>query len=299
MSPLLPLLLLALPAAAPEPGLAARITPLVKAHKGKVAVAVKHLETGESFFLEADAVMPTCSLIKLPVLIETYLQADEGKLKLSDKLDLKDADKVPGSGILTYHFSEGASLCVRDLARLMIAFSDNTATNLVLDKVGIKSVNKRMADWGLAHTRLNAKVFRGSTTSVDPERTRRYGLGSTTAREMVALLEELMIGERVRPPLKQAILTHLRKNDDKDKFPRLLPPGTVAHKDGAVSNARTDAGLLFTPNGVIALCVLTDRNADQRWVRDNAGNLLCARVARAVYDHFNEKDQSKAATASR
>jgi beta-lactamase class A len=97
---------------------------------------------------------------------------------------------------------------------------------------------------------------------------------------MVRLLEELMLGDRVRPALKQAILQHLRKNEDKDKFPRLLPAGTtVAHKDGAVSNARTDAGLLFTPAGVIAVCVLTDRNSDQR----------CARVARAVCDYFNDK----------
>jgi beta-lactamase class A len=292
-------LLLALPGTAPpESGLAARLAPLAKAHKGKVCIAVKHLETGETYFLDADRVMPTASLIKLPVLIEAYLQADAGKFKLTDKVELKESDKVPGSGILTTHFSEGASLSVRDLIRLMIAYSDNTATNLVIDKVGIASVNKRMADWGLKETRLNAKVFRGSTTSVDPKRTDRYGLGSTTAREMVRLLEELMLTERVRSALKQAIVGHLRKNEDKDKFPRFLPAGTVAHKDGAVSNARTDAGLLFTPAGVIAVCVLSDRNADRRWASDNAGNLLCARVAKTVYDYFLEKNKT-AVNASR
>ncbi len=210
-------------------------------------------------------------------MIEAYLQADAGKFKLTDKVALKDADKVPGSGILNYHLSEGATLSVRDPIRLMIALSDNTATNMVLDKVGIAAVNQRMAGWGLKETRINAKVFRGSTTSVDPARTRRYGLGSTTAREMVALLEEFMLGERVRPALKLAMLGHLRKNEDKDKFPRLLrADSTVAHKDGAVSDARTDAGLLYTPAGVIAVCVLTNGNADRRWDRDNAGNLLCA-----------------------
>src|SRR6516165_10009815 len=118
------LLLLAIPAGPPatdqpQSDLATRLSSLAKSHKGKVAIAVKHLETGESFYLDADAVMPTCSLIKLPVLIETYLQADEGKFKLTDKVALKEADRVPGSGILTYHFSEGASLSVRDLTRLM------------------------------------------------------------------------------------------------------------------------------------------------------------------------------------
>ena len=81
--------------------------------------------------------------------------------------------------------------------------------------------------------------------------------------------------------MKQCILTHLRSNEDKDKFPRLLPPGTIiAHKDGSVSNARTDAGLIYTPSGVIVVCVLTDENKDQRWRSENAGNLLCAKVAR-------------------
>jgi beta-lactamase class A len=274
--------------AADNPSLEDRLAPLAKAHKGKVAIAVKHLGTGESYYYSADEVMPTASLIKVAVLIEAYQQADEGKVKLTDPVTLHEADKVPGSGILTYHFSEGATLPLRDAVRLMIAFSDNTATNLVLDKVGIKAVNKRMEAWGFPNTKINAKVFRGSTTSVDPERTKRYGLGSTTAREMVKLMEELQTGTRNRPPLKQAILRHLRTNDDKDKFTRLLPPGTrVVHKDGSVSDARTDAGIIETPTGPVAVCVLTDGNADRRWVRDNAGNLLCARVAKEVYDHFS------------
>jgi beta-lactamase class A len=282
-------LLLLVPTAAPAParGLAARLDPLVKAHKGQVAVAVKHLEMGETYYHNADAVMPTASLIKTAVLVEADVQADEGKVKLTDLVTLHQRDKVPGSGILTYHFSEGTTLPLRDAVHLMIVFSDNTATNLVLDKIGIASVNKRMAGWGLKETRINAKVFRGSTTSVDPARTDRYGLGSTTAREMAALFEELALGTRLRPALKQAVLSHLRKNDDKLKFTRLLPAGTkVAHKDGAVNDARTDAGIIDTPAGAVVVCVLTNRNADRRWVNDNAGNLLCARVARAVYDHF-------------
>jgi beta-lactamase class A len=289
VSAALTLLLLAAPAAGPAPAkdLAARLEPLIKAHKGQVAIAVKHLETGETYYYNADAVMPTASLIKTAVLVEAYAQADEGKVKLTDPVTLHERDKVPGSGILTYHFSEGTTLPLRDAVRLMIVYSDNTATNLVLDKLGIAAVNKRMADWGLKETRINAKVFRGSTTSVDPARTERYGLGSTTAREMAALFEELAVGTRLRPALKQAALAHLRKNDDKFKFTRLLPAGTVVlHKDGAVNNARTDAGILYTPAGAVVVCVLTNRNADRRWVSENAGNMLCARVARAVYDHF-------------
>jgi beta-lactamase class A len=268
-------------------GLEARLAPLAKSHKGKVSFAVKNLETGESYYLSADEAMPTASLIKIAVMIETYQQAQEDRVKLTDRVLLRAADKVPGSGILTDHFSDGAGFSLRDAVRLMIAYSDNTATNLVLDRVGIKSVNQRMEAWGFPNTRINAKVFRGSTTSVDPARTRRYGLGSTTAREMVGLLEELQLGERNRPASKHAMLNHLAKNTDKDKFKRLLPENThVAHKDGSTSDTRTDAGLIHTPGGIVAVCVLTTDNKDQRWHADNAGNMLCARVAKEVYDHF-------------
>src|SRR5262245_8983601 len=211
-------LLLSLPASAPPPpGLRDTLLPLLRAHKGQAAVGVLHLDSGRSWFYRADRVLPSASLIKLPILIETYLQADAGKFKLTDKVSLRDDDKVRGSGILTYHFSEGATLSVRDLARLMVAYSDNTATNMVIDKVGIREVNKRLAAWGLTETRLNAKVGRGSTTCVNPARTRLYGLGSTTAREMIALLEILMMQDKVRPALKQAILGHLANNEDKYK----------------------------------------------------------------------------------
>jgi beta-lactamase class A len=276
-------------AAAPPPSddLALRLRPLIQAHKGKVAIGVQHLETGRVFFHRPDDVMPTASLIKVCVLVESYLQADEGKVSLRDKLTLKDSDKVPGSGILTKHFSEGTTLSFRDAVRLMTVVSDNTATNLVLDRIGIRNVNQRMADWGLKETRINAKVFRGSTTSIDPARTKKYGLGSTTAREMVALFSAIADSDRLRPPIKHAVLGHLSSNEEKDKFGRLLPTGLrVAHKDGSVTEARTDAGVLYTPSGAIVVVVLTADNADRRWVRDNSGNLLCARVARAVYDHF-------------
>jgi beta-lactamase class A len=267
--------------------LESRIASLAEAHQGKVALAVKNLESGESYYRNADEVMPTASLIKVAVLIELYRQAQEDRVRLTDRVTLHKADKVPGSGILADHFSEGAEFSLRDAARLMIAFSDNTATNLVLERIGIKSVNKCMEEWGFPETRINAKVFRGSTTSVDPARTRRYGLGSTTAREMAGLLEQLQTGDRLRPFYKLAVLNHLSKNADKDKFKRLLPDGTlVLHKDGSTSDTRTDAGLIQTPAGIVALCVLTTDNKDHSWRPDNAGNLLCARVAKEVYDYF-------------
>jgi beta-lactamase class A len=271
---------------AAENDLEARIAPLAKAHKGKVAVAVKNFKTGEEFYLAAEERMPTASLIKLPIMVEAFWQADEGKVKLDTTLTLKKDDKVQGSGILTPHFSDGATFPLKDAVRLMIVFSDNTATNLVLDQIGIPSTNTRMAKLGLKNTRVNAKVFRGSTTTIDPEATKKYGLGSTTAREMVQLLELIEAGKVVTPEACKEMLVHLRACEDKEKMTRFLPAGTmVAHKTGSVSASKTDAGIIYTKTGPVALCVLTDGNEDQRWVADNAAQVLIAKIAKEVCDH--------------
>lgn len=283
-------LVLALLAPAAEPALEARIAPLVKEHKGTVAVAVKHLTTGESFYLRADDAMPTASLIKLPIMVEAYAQQRDGKLKFDTKLTLTKDDKVPGSGILTAHFSDGATFPLRDAIRLMIAFSDNTATNMVLDRTGIKEVNARAAELGFKNTKLNAKVWKGSTTSIDPAATKQFGLGSTTAREMVELLALIESGKVVSPEACKEMLAHLKTCDDKNMFARHLPAGAaLAHKSGAVLAARTEAGIAYLKSGPVALCVLTNDNDDKRWTKDNAAEALLANVAKAVYDHFAAK----------
>ena len=277
------------PAADPTPTLEARIAPLAKPHKGKVAVAVKNLKTGEEFYLNADDVMPTASLIKLPVMVETHWQAAEGKVKLDKVLTLTKGDKVQGSGILTSHFSDGATFPLKDAVRLMIVFSDNTATNMVLDQLGLPSTNARMAKLGLKETRINAKVFHADTR-IDQEFGKKYGLGSTTAKEMVQLLELIDAGKVVSPEVCQEMLKTLKACDDKEKMTRFLPAGTVvAHKTGSVNATKTDAGIIYTKSGPVALCVLTDGNEDQRWVADNAAQVLIGKIAREVYDHFGEK----------
>jgi beta-lactamase class A len=282
------------PLADPVPTLESRIAPLAKAHKGRVAVAVKNLTTGEEFYLNADERMPTASLIKLPVMVEAHWQAAEGKVKLDTTLTLTKDDKVPGAGILTSHFSDGATFPLRDAVRLMIVFSDNTATNLVLDQIGIPSTNARMEKLGLVNTKINAKVYRGSTTSIDPEATKKYGLGSTTAREVVQLLELIEAGKVVSPEACKEMLRTLRACEDKAMFARFLPAGMeLAHKTGAVSDARTSAGIAYTASGPVALCVLTTANEDKRWVRDNAAEVLLATIAKEVYEHFPPPKKGK------
>lgn len=264
-----------------------RLQPLIDAHQGRVAVAVEHLTRGDRFSHQADEVFPTASLIKFPVLIDLYRQADEGRVDLKSQVTLQAADKVPGSGILTSHFSAGATFALVDAARLMIVYSDNTATNLVLDKIGIAPTGETMKSLGCPNTRLHSKVYRRDT-SIDLERSKRFGIGSTTAAEMLLLLGKLERRELVSREASEAMLSHLKACDDQHKFRRFLPDGTVvAYKTGSVDAVRTAAGIIYTPSGPVALCVLTAENADQRWTLDNAGDRLCAEIAREMFAAFD------------
>ncbi len=264
-----------------------KLRPLIDAHKGKVAVATLHLDTGETYRFNAETPMPTASLIKFPIMIETYRQAAEGKVDLARMVTLHDSDKVPGSGILTDHFSEGATFSLRDAVRIMIVYSDNTATNLVIDAIGLPATADTMEKFGFPNTKLHSKVYRRDT-SVFPDRSPIFGLGSTTADDMVALCAMLHRRELVSPEASEAMLNHMLKCEDPDKFPRFLPKDVkMAFKTGSVNAARTIAGILQTPSGPVALCVLTNENEDQRWDPDNAGDILCAKVVQAVYEHYS------------
>ena len=268
-------------------GLKTQLMPLINAHEGQVAVAIKHLDSGESFSYQADKPMPTASLIKFPVMIEAYSQAEQGRIDLDSHVTLGKDDKVPGSGILSEHFSPGVRLSIRDAIRLMIVYSDNTATNLVLDQIGVAAVAERMAALGLPNTKIHAKVFRGDT-SVFPDRSRQFGLGSTTANETLRLYELLHEEELISTGASQQMLAHLLRCADDSKLVRFLPPTTrVAHKGGAVSRVRCEAGIIFSPAGAIVVCVFTSQNEDRSWKTDNAGNRLCASIAQVARRYFN------------
>lgn len=264
-----------------------QLQPLIEAHHGDVAVYVRHLDSGEDYHWRADTVQPTASLIKLAVMITAYRMADAGQLDLNKQITLTEGDKVPGSGVLTDHFSPGLTLSVRDAIRLMIRYSDNTATNLVVDQIGLPATAATLEELGFPNTKLHSQVFRG-TTSIFPERSKEFGLGSTTARETVDLLARLYQSQIASEASCKAMLDHLLQCDDDTKVGSQLPTGTkYANKTGAVNASRCDAGILFGPKGPIAICVLTTNNEDKSWKDDNTAHQLCGRIGEIVFRHFN------------
>ncbi len=281
------------PPAADDDVLREAILPLIAAHAGDVGIAIEHLESKASFHYRSDQPMPTASLIKLPLMVAAYHAASREELDLNKAIVLTDDDKVPGSGILTDHFSSGATLALRDYIRLMIRESDNTATNVVIDQVGLPKTAELMESLGLMNTKMHSKVYRGDTT-IFPERSRLFGIGSTTADEMVSLLMRLHEKELTDETNTGLMMDHLRACNDNSKLARYLPEGMkLAHKTGAIGNCRTDAGIIETATGPVFVCVLTNKNEDQSWGDDNKAEILCAKVGRIIAQRFGTEDVSQ------
>lgn len=287
-----------IPRAAHSSQLAEQIKKLVDQHQGQVSVAIEFLDSGKQITFEADRMMPTASLIKVAVMAEVYQQVQQGQLDLSQKIVLNQSDKVPGSGILTSHFSPGTSLSLKDAVRLMIAFSDNTATNLVIDQVGLKNVCRTMEKLQLANTKINSKVYRGSSTSISQERSKSYGLGNTTAHETLTLFKLLYQKKLISPEASEEMLNHLAACENQ-KIARSLPArANVANKTGSISHARCDAAILKAQRRSAIVVVFTAKNKDRSWSPSNSADVLCGKIGQLVYQELNAAPTKSASTSA-
>lgn len=248
-------------------------------HRGVVGYAIRNLETGERLSRRGDETFPTASLIKVPILVTVFDLAEKGELPLDAPLTVLDIDKVPGSGILQ-HLHAGLAITVRDAAWLMTAISDNTATNLLLDRIIIRRVWDKMETLGLRNTKVHSKTFlRASSVAMDSSV--KYGLGVTTPDEMATLFELLARGQAVSPAADSAMLRMLEDNDDKQLLQRFAGGVRAAHKTGATDQVRTECSLFQLPARVVA-CVMTKENQDTRWVIDSEPQVSMARMGEAI-----------------
>lgn len=252
---------------------------IAAAHHGIVGYSIIDLETGDTLSLRGDEKFPTASLIKVPILVTVYDLVRRGMISLDDPVSMLRIDQVPGSGVLQY-LHNGLSLTVSDANALMITISDNTATNLLLDRIIIRRVWDKMDSLGLRQTRVHSKSFlRNSSIAMDSSV--KYGLGVTTPNEMAKLFEMLARGKAVSPAADSSMLALLEKNSMDRMLQRYAGGVRAAHKDGEGNEIRTECSLFYLRNRVVA-CVLTQKNADQRWVVDNEAELTMARMGEAV-----------------
>jgi len=285
-----------------------KIQAAIKSFPGTVSLYAKNLDTGASYELRADAPVPTASTIKLPIMVELFAEAEQGKLNWNQKLTLTEQDKTPGSGVLT-EFSDGDAFPLRDLMHVMIVVSDNTATNLAIDRFGLDTINVRMAALGLHDTHLYKKVFKPANGPMPADQP-IFGLGKSTPREMAVLMTEIGACRlRPAPPLPPAkpgigmvapstvpmdaddkavcdiALTMLKNQFYRDTIPRYLPNGgdqTVASKTGSLDAVRSDVAIIAAKSGPIVLSIFTFGNADHSWTVENEAERTIARLAQTI-----------------
>lgn len=288
------------PAQRPDPvkkKLMETIENAIASFDGSVGLSALNLETGEEILVNGDLRFPTASTIKTAVMLEAWHQTAEGVLSMDTLVTLRDADKVGGSGVLN-GLSEGLALKVRDLVYLMIVLSDNTATNMLVNRLGTKRIDDRLLSYGFKDTKIFRPTFRDGRPDVFPELEREFGLGMSTPREMTRLMSLIAEGRAVSSEASAAMLAILRRQQDRAMIPRLLPPGVqVGNKTGTDSEKlpdergrrgaiRADAAIVTADNLRYVIAILIRRGGDSRGTVDNEAVQLGARLSRMVYDRF-------------
>lgn len=242
---------------------------------GVLAVAILDLSTGQKYLLRADEVMPTASSIKIAILAELYRQAQQGKVKLTDFYTLQQSDMVGGSGITSVLTPGMTKLTLRDVAGLMISVSDNSATNVIIDRIGMENVNVLLDSLGLARTRLRRKMMDIKAASEGRENV-------ATPHEMTLLLENLYRGKVLNKQMTEDFFNLLSVHKE-SYIPRDLPEELkVANKPGELEGVRNDSGIVFTGKRPYAISVMTTYLR-----RERDGGEAITKISDAAYQMFD------------
>lgn len=264
---------------------------LAAAHHGFVGYSVRDLDGGARISYHGDSTFGTASLIKVAILVTLYDAVEHGLISLDDPITLLTIDKAGGSGVL-HDLHPGLVLSVRDAAQLMISVSDNTATDLLLQKLTIARVAMKMDSLRLGDTRVHHLSMMRAITTVARDSSEKYGLGKTTPNEMAQLFALLAQGRAVNARADSAMLAMLETNTEDELLTRWLSGVRAAHKSGKDDQIRTECALLYLKTRVVA-CVLTNRNADQRWIVDNEPERLLGRMGAEIARTFGVTPPAK------
>jgi len=251
------------------------ITDTDRSLDGVMGVAIVDLTDNHQYLLHADDVYPQASSIKIAVLAELYRQSQQGKLKLTDSYTVNASDLVPDSDIMGGLTPGVTKLTLRDVATMMVAVSDNSATNVLIDRVGMDNVNALMTSLGLKHTLLRRKMMDLKAAGEGRENV-------STPKEMSTLLQQIYHGKVLNKEMTDDFFKVLSTHKD-SWIPRYLPEGLkMANKPGALEGVRNDSGVIFVENRPYIICVMTTYLR-----RESDGEEAIARVSQAAYRMFD------------
>ncbi|HUM79646.1 MAG TPA: class A beta-lactamase-related serine hydrolase [Candidatus Saccharicenans sp.] len=247
---------------------------------GLLGLAIKDLSTGRTIFVNENEIFPQASSIKIAVLLEVFKQAEEGQLKLDEFINLTPEAKVGGGLILAYLGYPSLKMSIRDLAVLMVVLSDNTATNLLIDRVGMKSINNRLKSLGLNETRLQRKMMDVKAAEEGRE-------NISTPLEMMTLLEKIYKGQILSSASRQEFFNILALPKDSPLQQAVAEDVVVADKPGELEAVRCDSGLVFLKKHPYIICVMTT------YLKSEAeGNATIKKIGQAAFSYFDRLERS-------
>ncbi len=270
-----------------------RLEAIVAAHHGHVALYATQLNTWKTVGVDPDHVVPTASVIKLTVLYEAMEEIRAGKAHWNEPITLKPDFAVNGSGMLAL-MDAPLTLTLKDVLTLMVVVSDNTATNLMVDRFGLAAINARTASLGLKDTYLYRKVSRPAEGPMPADQP-KYGLGKTTPREMAIVMGKIgrcQFGGPAQPgdeAICKTALEMLRNQFYRSTIPRYIEMvdstengSAVGNKTGSLNKVRNDVGIVTGKTGPMVISVFTYDNKDEGWTVDNEAEVTIAKLAKEI-----------------
>lgn len=251
----------------------ARLWEIAGSVSGVMGIAALDLTSGERFAINENMLFPQGSAIKIPILMEVYKQANQGKFKLSDLRWIEKAHQVGGSGILQQLGDHTSQLSIRDLGVLMIVLSDNTATNMLIDLVGMENVNRTMSSLGLTQTRLQRRM-------INPAASGRGDENLSTPAEAIRIMEILHRGEFLNRQVCDEILEILKKPKS-GGINAGLPSGvSVAFKPGGIPGVSTEWAIVYLKERPYAVAVM------ENYEMNGEAKSAMKEISRALYDYY-------------
>jgi len=266
---------------------------LAEAFEGQASVCALQLDGAERCRFMSTLPLPGASTLKIFVLLHLFERAEAGSVQLEERIHLRAGDHALGSGVLA-HLGDGLQPSIHDLAVLMMMVSDNTAANLLIDRLGLASINNCAARFGATGTELRRRIDR---TALGPN---PAALGVTTAEDLATVLHQLATGRLLSAAATAEVLRIMRIQKYIEPLRRHLPanpyanefgepePVWVASKTGSLTGVRCEAGIVATPHSRWTIAVMTANAHDRRVSSDHRGVQLITEVSRKVFESWSQ-----------
>ena len=253
-----------------------KIREFVDGQNGNVAVVIKNLKINEVIKINENLVFPSASTIKLAIMTELLNQVQSGKLFLEDKIKLTENMKTGGDGILK-ELEQGHEFSLKEIMILMIIVSDNMATNILIDLLGMNNINAAIMNLGLTSTKLQRRMM-------DSQAAREGRENLITANDLAHLLELIYCGNNINREYSDLMLDVLKRQQVRGRLDLYLPEEVViAHKTGDLDYLEHDVGIVYVPNNEYIICVLTNETKTNKDAREIIG-----KISKMVYEKYSD-----------